>query len=222
MSSIVKTGKGLAGLAKAVSNDKQYKRAGVQEALVIAIDCSGSMAFPVEAGSMTTKAMASFQAAEALVKACSMMSAVGAVAFSDAIPVHEVADISHDREGLVAAIRGFMKYQGGTVFYTALDAAEEAIEKFGGTEVKRMILLTDGQDWPEFRPQLLTRLDRFREKKIIIDCVAFGADADHAYLKMISDRTSGVVKGASDAAALVKAFLSLEAGTRGLLGKGKP
>ena len=62
--------------------------------------------------------------------------------------------------------------------------------------------------------------DLFSKEGWIIDTVAFGYDADMHLLDMLSTKTGGVKKSAKDASELIKAFKSLEAGTRGLLTQG--
>jgi Ca-activated chloride channel family protein len=219
-SELVKKSSG--GLAAAVKADAQARRVNVQESLVLVVDCSGSMGVPVDnRPSSMTKAKAAAEAASALIKASSPLSAIGAVAFSDI--VHETVPIGHDRRKLVSAIQEFNRFSGGTFFYHAMVEAEKLIiahSHASDAKVKRIILLSDGQDAYEYRSHLEGLLETFMGSKILVDTVAFGADADLASLESIAKRTGGVMKEAKDAASLTKAFLALEAGVRGLLGKG--
>lgn len=224
--SIIKKSTGLAALKKAISDDQrvamgELSRAGKQESLVICIDCSGSMMDAVDRnrGQLTLKIQVAIDAATALVKACGAMSSVGAVPFSDV--AHEQIPIGTIGPELEAAIRGFIRWSGGTMFYTALEASASMIAAAGERRVKRVILMSDGQDYPDGRAQLESWVKIYIDRKIIIDTVAFGTDADRGLLEWIAKQTGGVMKEARDAASLVKAFLALEAGTRGLLGAGK-
>jgi Mg-chelatase subunit ChlD len=221
MSSIVKKGGGLSALKSAIKTDSmvtsgEVARAIASEALVMCIDCSGSMFDTVEVGSKKKKNEAAAEAAIALLDACGPGSVVGAVAFADV--VHEVVEIGENRSKVRDALRGFPRYDGGTIFWEALKAAHKEIgQRASGKKVRRIILLTDGLDWPEFRQQLLDLLPVLKREGIVVDCVAFGQDADRELLALIAKETSGVVKEANDSAGLVKAFLALEAGVRGLL-----
>ena len=220
MSSIVKKSTGLSALKSAIATDSRVSsgevaRAIASEVLVMAIDCSGSMMDYARAGESTTKAQAARDAAIALLNICGPGSVVGAVAFSDR-PL-EVVEPGTIRARVDERLRYFPKYDGGTIFVDALKASFEAIKKAGEKKVRRIILMTDGLDYPEYRDHLMDFLKVLKTNKVIVDCVAFGGDADRLLLQKIADETGGVLKEAKDAASLTKAFLQLEAGIRGLL-----
>jgi len=70
---------------------------------------------------------------------------------------------------------------------------------------RRMILLTDGQNnederWME--PQIQSCID----KKVVVDCIAFGRHADINLLKSISKRTGGIFQEADSPLALQQAY----------------
>lgn len=220
MSSIVKKSTGLSALKSAIATDSRVSsgevaRAIASEVLIMAIDCSGSMMDVARAGESATKSQAARDAAIALLNVCGPGSVVGAVAFSDR--VLETIEPGTIRARVDERLRYFPKYDGGTIFVDALKASFEAIKKAGEKKVRRIILMTDGLDYPEFRDNLMDFLKVLKTNKVIVDCVAFGGDADRALLQKIADETGGVLKEAKDAASLTKAFLQLEAGIRGLL-----
>lgn len=220
MSSIVKKSSGLSALKAAIQTDARVNsgevaRAIASESLVIAIDCSGSMYDYATIGEPLKKSEAARDAAISLLGVCGPGSVVGAVAFSDR--VLEVIDPGESRSRVEERLRYFPKYDGGTIFVDALKAAHESIRKVGEKKVRRIILMTDGLDYPEYREHLMDFLKTLKTSGVIVDCVAFGNDADRVLLQKIADETGGVLKDAKDAASLTKAFLQLEAGIRGLL-----
>lgn len=220
MSSIVKKSSGLSALKSAIATDLRVSsgevaRAVASEVLVMAIDCSGSMMDYARMGESAKKSEAARDAAIALLNVCGPGSVVGAVAFSDR--VLESIEPGTIRARVDERLRYFPKYDGGTIFVDALKSSYELIKKAGEKKVRRIILMTDGLDYPEYRDHLMDFLKVLKTNKVIVDCVAFGGDADRLLLQKIADETGGVLKEAKDAASLTKAFLQLEAGIRGLL-----
>jgi Mg-chelatase subunit ChlD len=73
---------------------------------------------------------------------------------------------------------------------------------------KRMILMTDGQNnedqrWME--PSIQSCID----KKVVVDCIAFGNHADINLLKSIATRTGGIFQEADSPFALQQAYAKL-------------
>jgi hypothetical protein len=67
-------------------------------------------------------------------------------------------------------------------------------------------------------PTALSVVDKLLvPNKIVVDCVAFGKDADLELLDTIAAKTGGKLVTAYQEIELKKAFLQLETGTRGLL-----
>lgn len=214
--SILKKGVGSSSLKAAIAADAKSQGPKVQmerECLAICIDCSGSMRG--DARGAASRMHAAISASEMLIEKSRYTARIGGVAFSDL--VHEEVSTLSTRHLLRANIRGFHKYDGGTVFWTAVDSARKMIMREGPTDpIRRIIFLSDGED-NGHRESLERTLNDCVDDKVIIDTVAFGDDAGRALLEYMAQKTRGVMKEASDAAELVKTFLALEAGVRGLL-----
>ena len=208
-------------LVAAVTMDSSKKSTTVSssntETLIVCLDCSGSMRDNIEG--QKTKMRVAIEAAIGLIQSCSFLSHVGAVAFHDT-PA-EVLQPSTGRGTLVEAINGFNKHEGGTQFTPALRSALSAVASHKWGSIKRIIFMSDGEDLGS--PfELDGVVEQCASSKVIIDTVMFGhSPIGEETLKKMSSKTGGVFCLAKDAASLRKTFLSLEAGARGLLGKGK-
>lgn len=203
-------------LASAIASDAKAKGGTPisSERLVICLDCSASMKSEIRGS--PSKMHAAIQASEGLIERCNFAARVGAVAFSDNI--HKVVSTNEPRHLLREALRRFHDYDGGTVFFLALDEARKRITLEGAdAALKRIIFLSDGEDYSEGRAALEKVLDDCVRDKVIVDTVAFGEGAGRELLQHIAQKTGGVMKDAKDAGDLVKQFLALEAGVRGLL-----
>lgn len=206
-------------LASAVtkSSSTTTVQASDTESLVICLDCSGSMRDRVEDG---TKMSAATSAAASLVRASGVMSRIGAIAFHD--HVAESIDGTTSRGALIERMSAFDKHEGGTQFAPAIRQALNMIAASKWGAIKRIIFLSDGEDLGPFEDLAAVVADGCAAK-VIIDTVMFGNnEVGEATLKKMSEKTGGIFCLAKDAASLRRTFMSLEAGARGLLGKGKP
>lgn len=212
MTALVKTSN---SLRAAIENDKkaQMVKPARGEALVICLDCSGSMKGATPGA--PSRLHAAIEAARNLMGASGPTSKIGAVAFSDY--VHEQIGIATPRYLAREKLSSFLKHDGGTVFCRALDAAHTMLVPTERSELRRIVLLSDGEDYPEHRAELLAVLDKLSMGGVIVDTVAFGTEAGRELLQEISKKTGGTFKEAKDAASLTKQFLALEARVRGLL-----
>ncbi|MEK6683808.1 MAG: vWA domain-containing protein, partial [Nitrospirota bacterium] len=186
-----------------------------REALVLLLDCSGSMRV-ADGGGNISRLMAAQRAASDLVTA-STSSRVGVVSFAD------VATILCRPGDRAEATRKIMEIKAGmgTFMAAGIHEAVQALEPpEPGIQVRRIILMTDGFPAEPDR-EVIAEAQTAKNKGILIDCVAFGTAANERLLAEIARLTEGVSILAKDAASLARAFLSLEANTRGLLGSGK-
>lgn len=190
------------------------------ETLVVCMDCSGSMREPSEGNK--NRMDVALESASMLIRASSVLSHVGIVAFHDALA--EVVPPSVPRGTLFERLNGFRKHDGGTHFAPAVRGALKEIASHKWGSIKRIIFLSDGEDFDneESRRSLIAVVSKCADAKVIIDTVMFGSSpAGEATLKMMSEKTGGIFCLAKDAASLRRTFLSLEAGARGLLTGGK-
>lgn len=208
-------------LVAAVTKDSTTKQTTVSmsdtETLIICLDTSGSMRDRVEGAQ--SKMHAAIDAAAALANASGFLSHIGAIAFHDQ-PV-EVVLPSTGRSTMVEQLRGFHKHDGGTQFAPCLRSALNAIASHKWGAIKRIIFMSDGEDCgpPEVTFQMI---EECAQAKVIIDTVMFGhSPVGEEMLKRMSAKTGGIFCLAKDAASLRRTFVALEAGARGLLGKGK-
>lgn len=192
---------------------------GAGEALVIALDGSGSMCGAATEGDYygPTKWDAAVDATNQLVQA-SRSSAIGIVVFEhqlmDAIPVGS----SHDD---IASFLARMGPSRGTCFTTALEESKSLLDDGPTKRVRRIVLLSDGRDGlHQGRAAFERVIQSICQALIVVDTVGFGPHADEGTLRAIADHTGGVYRHVRDGLSLVREFKQLEAGIRGLLGSG--
>jgi uncharacterized protein with von Willebrand factor type A (vWA) domain len=121
----------------------------------------------------------------------------------------------------VELVHGFGKHEGGTQFAPCIRSALNQIASHKWGAIKRIIFMSDGEDLgvPEM---LWSVVNECVAAKVIIDTVMFGSSPDgEKTLRKMAEMTGGVFCLAKDAASLRRTFLSLEAGARGLLTRGK-
>lgn len=220
MSALIKKSTSLAVAVTKSSTATTTVQASNTETLVICMDCSGSMRDFSEGNK--TRMDVALESASMLIRASSVLSHVGLVAFHDMLA--EVVAPCVPRGTLFERLSGFRKHDGGTHFAPAVRGALREIASHKWGSIKRIIFLSDGEDFDneESRRALIAVVNECADAKVIIDTVMFGSSpAGEATLKMMSEKTGGIFCLAKDAASLRRTFLSLEAGARGLLTGGK-
>lgn len=192
---------------------------GAQESLVLVIDGSASMGCPADMGARygASRWQAAVQACGELMKD-SIMSSLGVVVFDDTIIGScPIGTPVNDNEALLASVGP----RHGTCFTIALRQAKVLHDAEAPRSVRRIVLLSDGEDGMHAGSASFERvMQELVEAKIVVDTVGFGSDPDEVRLRMIAERTGGVYRHARDAKALVREFKRLEAGIRGLLAGG--
>jgi len=222
---LVGKGTGVNALRRAAKADERTRS---KESVFLVLDVSGSMAERIGGGSTLNyggvtrggdrKIDALHHAATAFVDACSSRSQVGVITFDDKCQV--LQDLTVHRHMLKSALDS-MAIGYGTHIGDGLALALDRL-RHARAEIERIILMTDGDDRNRENPSALDdAIATAATRGVIVDCVAFGDNADTKTLDEISRKTGGVVKDARSADELVKAFKQLEAGARGLLGKGE-
>lgn len=203
MTSLVIKKNGLDALKQQLAGDRDC-----EESLVLLLDKSPSMRELELTGVRKLDAMK--HAALELVHSCSNKSHIGVVAFN--IIAERMCHIQRSRFVIEKAIRD-ITIGDDTLLFESLGMSYQML-KLSPSRVSRIILMTDGivRD----SEQALALIDK-RAKLAIIDCVAFGADADVDFLRRIAAMTGGVVRTANTAQELVHEFKQLEVNIRGLL-----
>jgi Ca-activated chloride channel family protein len=116
------------------------------------------------------------------------------------------------REVLAGALSGLQASNGDTGLYDTTLAAFRAVKRsYAPGRLNIVVLLTDGiNDDPDggiTKDELLTRLKAEQgNRKIAIITVAFGADADVATLRQISQQTNGITYVIKDPRDIVRLF----------------
>jgi Ca-activated chloride channel family protein len=116
------------------------------------------------------------------------------------------------REVLAGALSGLQASNGDTGLYDTALAAFRAVKRsYAPGRLNLVVLLTDGiNDDPDggiTKDELLTRLKEEQgNRKIAIITVAFGADADVATLRQISQQTNGITYVIKDPRDIVRLF----------------
>ena len=217
---LVQKGGGLSALRRA----KTASHGGKQEQLFLVLDASYSMEMRVGLRAGKLKINAAREAARGLIMA-SRQSDVGLISFSTTgIPL---CLLDEGRERCLMSLDRY-KPSGGTRIVEGLRLALDCFALEDPAKVRRIVLMTDGRDFDggygAVEADLVARrfqVERASAAGVVIDCVAFGDDADLDDLRWIADPTGGVVRKAGDAAELAKQFKQLEVGVRGLLGTGE-
>jgi Mg-chelatase subunit ChlD len=175
---------------------------------------------PVGGINNVKKVTAAIEAAEALVKASTAAQCkMGLVVYGTGAKM--LCPQTENYQLLLASI-AMIKPDGWTEIGAGLQMCAERLGSASKARSKRIILLTDG----------LEMLDPFNSRavhampivdsllvpnKIVVDCIAFGHEADLELLNSIARKTGGKLVTAYQEIELKKAFLQLETGTRGLL-----
>lgn len=189
----------------------------VQEAVVLLMDSSASMSTR-DCDKKTTRISAACNAAMRFVSSCdSGISLVGVAFFSDEL-VRLVKPTS-DYPRLYASLGEFTAY-GNTYMYTYIVEMCGVLSEFK-VPLRRIILMTDGlSNDRQFSEEDAIRAAR--SSSVVIDCIAFGDDADLEALRRLSTATGGVCKEVPLLAeSLAKAYQQLEVRARHLLTGGK-
>ncbi len=161
--------------------------------MVLVIDRSGSMA--------GEKLAMACQAAVASVNLLGKFDRIGVIAFDSepewVVPMQRATDIVAIRQRLAMIGGG-----GGTNLYPALQQAQGALLALD-SNVKHMIVLTDGQSTPgDFE----TLADRCGASGITISTIAVGQGADRALLEGVARRSGGRMYVAESARPLPQLF----------------
>lgn len=218
----------LDGLRKQANHQKIYGVAEEnREDLFVCFDISSSMLDPVGGINNVKKVTAAINAAEELVRASqSAQCRMGLVVYGTGAKM--LCPQTENYRLLLASI-AMIKPDGWTEIGAGLQMCAERLGSSSKARSKRIILLTDGLEmldqWGESPVKAPTAMEVVNRllvpHKIVVDCVAFGREADLELLNSIAKKTGGKLVTAYQEIELKKAFLQLETGVRGLLTSGK-
>ncbi|MFG2822372.1 VWA domain-containing protein [Kitasatospora sp. NPDC048365] len=184
--------------------------AGADAAVVIMIDCSGSMDYP--ASKMRNAREATAVAVDTL---------RDGVAFAVVAGTHEAVEIypgqgrlatadSATRAQAKEALRK-LKPNGGTAIGTWLSKAQQLFSSMPGAGIRHGILLTDGKNEHEKATDFQAALDR-ATGVFTADCRGVGTDWEVAQLRQISSALLGTVDIVAEPADLADDFRAMMAG----------
>jgi len=211
----------LDNLRAAANHQKTYANM-TQEDLVLCLDVSSSMLESMDISNpKDQKLRQMINATHDLVRASSApICKLGLVTYGDDAKV--LCSLT-DKYNIFDASVDTIKADGWTNIGLGLMKSVEMLGQSTKMRLKRIILLTDGMEACTKPPLASEVVDRYViPMKIVIDCVAFGEDADLDLLNSIAKKTGGTVYSASNADALKKTFLKLESGARWLLTANNP
>ena len=162
--------------------------------VILTLDVSGSM--------QGDGIAAARSAAVAYAKSLPDDVRVGVVSFSDA--PHVLLRPTTDRSKVASTIAA-LRANGNTALYDGLAAAAAVMNGLPGDAVKRLVVLSDGDDTTSTRS-----LDQaeavLSSSHVTADVVAFRIPGNRAVLQQIASGSHGSVLDASDASALANAF----------------
>lgn len=161
--------------------------------MVIVIDRSGSMA--------GEKIAMARQAAIGSVGLLSRLDRIGVIAFNSTAEWIVPFRLADDRAEITQRV-SLLYDGGGTSLYPALEQAQAALLA-ASTNLKHMIVLTDGQSAPG---PFETLAERCGEAGITISTIAVGPDADRALLARIAQQSGGRMYVADSARPLPQIF----------------
>ena len=153
-------------------------------AMVMVIDCSGSMTMSEENG--PTRLDLAVEAACRAVENLSSKDYVGIVTFDDTATWQVPIVKAQDKDAIKKSIRT-TREGGGTMIYPALNAAFSEIGKTDAS-VKHILLLTDGEGETRDFGQIT---DAMKKQGITLSCVAVGEDSDQELLETMAEATGG-------------------------------
>jgi len=156
-------------------------------AMVMVIDCSGSMESTVNGNNRgTTKLSAAIDAAVLAVENLSVYDYAGVIAFSDLYEwVQEITKLD-DKDSVIDQIES-IGIGGGTTIKPALEAAAEKIAETDAG-VKHIILLTDGEGETRDFSDITEYMN---ENGITLTTVAMGTDSDTQLMEQLAEDAGG-------------------------------
>lgn len=166
-----------------VSMDLEGEKEVPPLSMAMVIDHSGSMS---EGNGVITYLDLAKQAAVSALKHLRSIDKIGVVAFDDAYQWVVKLTQVENTEDITEQIYGIAE-GGGTSIYPAVDAAQKALEG-ADTQLKHIILLSDGQDGFGEYDDLLGRL---KENGITLSTVAVGDGADATLMSYLAEQGGG-------------------------------
>jgi len=154
-------------------------------ALVLVLDKSGSMSFPV-AGARATQQEIANEAAAIAVESLSARSLVGVIAFDTMVSTIVPLGPNDDPDSIVAGIRS-IRPGGGTNISGGLAAAERMLEGVD-VEQRQIVFLTDGRSMPGQEREIATRL---ADAGVMLTTIGVGDDIDAALLRELAELGRG-------------------------------
>lgn len=162
--------------------------------MVIVLDRSGSMS--------GDKMSLARQGAVGAVQLLSRLDRVGVIAFDSMSEWIVPLDFCVDRQKIQARINQIGD-RGGTDMYPALHDAFVTLQG-SRTNLRHIVLLSDGVSEPGDFDGLA---DRMASAGITLSTIAVGADADHALLRKLAEKTGGRAYSADGAGAVPQIFV---------------
>jgi hypothetical protein len=186
---------------------------GPDAAVVIAVDCSGSMDYP------PTKIRNAREAT-----AVAIDSVRDGVAFAVVAGTHEAKEVYPGAGQLAISSPGTREEAkqslrrltpgGGTAIGTWLSKADQIFSTRPDVSIRHAILLTDGRNEHERPDQLQHTLDRV-QGRFTVDCRGVGTDWEVAELRRISSALLGTVDIVADPSGLAEDFRAMMEKTMG-------
>lgn len=171
-------------------------------AVVIVIDCSGSMAFRVGNSRRSKQAIANDGAAVA-VAAMDKTDLVGVIIFNNRYEQLVPLGPNRDPDRSAALIRGIMA-DGGTNLPPALDAAWQQLRSVKA-DVKHIIVLSDGRS--QDTEQLVPLAQNIHADGIRVSTIAVGDEADVGTMSSVASAGDGTYYRVIDPTLLPRIFL---------------
>ncbi|MBQ8982475.1 MAG: VWA domain-containing protein [Lachnospiraceae bacterium] len=154
--------------------------------VVMVIDHSGSMSAGADRVTTATCLDLAKQAAIAGAKTMKPQDEVAVLAFDDtyswAVPMTSAQNQSQIETGITTITDG-----GGTSIFPALNAAADELNK-SDSQIKHIILLTDGQDYYDQYQQVIKKIN---DGGITLSSVAIGMESDQQLLEMLANQCDG-------------------------------
>lgn len=133
--------------------------------------------------------------------------------FLDLVPIGPIAQ---QREAIAAKIRDLIPQQGTPLFTTAKASFEEMKKSYDPTRINAVVLLTDGKNEDPRNNDLNGILVALRAgsegqstEPVRMFTIAYGASADKATLKRMSEATNATAYDASDPQSITKVFTAV-------------
>lgn len=162
-----------------------------RSALILVLDKSGSMAFPV-AGSRSSQQQVANEAAALAIESLATRSLVGVVAFDQQAEVIVPLQPNDDPQAIAEAVRR-IRPQGGTDIAAGLGEAQRMLAALpadspGRSIEKRVVLLTDGRSRPGPVDEVVAALVA---QGASLTTIAVGDDTDESLLRSVATRGGG-------------------------------